>query len=84
MARVNPACTAALSCSTRLCETLKFGKSALVNLAQPGIQALSLPLPHHVKKALDKLIGGIERRMCQTKSGQIFSLDLVQMRLPDA
>ena len=65
-------------------ETLKFGKSALVNPAKPDIQALSLPLPHHLKKALDELIGGLERRMCQTKSRQIFSLDLVQMRLSDA
>ena len=60
-------------------KTLKFGKPALLNLAEPGIQVLSLPMPHQVKKVLHELIGGIERRMCQTKSRQIFSLDLVQM-----
>ena len=65
-------------------KTLKFGKPALVNLAEPGLQARSFPLPHHVKKVLHELIGGFERRMCQTKSRQIFSLELVQMRLSDA
>jgi len=60
-------------------KTLKFWKSALVNLGEPGIQALSFPMPHHLKKVLHELIGGIERHMCQTKSRQIFSLDLVQM-----
>jgi len=65
-------------------KTLKFGKPALVNLGEPDIQALSFPTPHHLKKVLHELIGGIERGMCQTKSGQIFSLDLVQTRLLDA
>src|SRR5947209_4326963 len=50
-----------------------------MDLTEPDIQALSFPTPHHLKKVLHELIGGIERGMCQTKSGQIFSLDLVQM-----
>src|SRR5436853_3139271 len=50
-----------------------------MDLTEPDIQALSCPTPHHLKKVLHELIGGIERGMCQTKSGQIFSLDRVQM-----
>jgi hypothetical protein len=45
----------------------------LVNLAEPNIQALSLPIPHHVKKDLHELIRGIEKGMCQTKSRKIIA-----------
>jgi hypothetical protein len=78
MARVNPACTADLSRSTPSAKRLSLGKSTLLNLGEPSIQALSFALPHHRQKVLNELVRSLQRRSGLTKSSQMFLFDLFQ------
>jgi hypothetical protein len=78
MASVNPACTAALSCSTKDGKTLEFGELAGLDLGKPGIQPLSFALAQHLEKVLRQAKGRLQDWIGLAKNCQVHAFILVQ------
>jgi hypothetical protein len=77
--RVNPAWTAALSCSTPEAKRLSFGEKACLDLGQPGVEPLPFTPAQHLEKVLRQAIGRRKSRMRLAKSHQVHSFAFIQV-----
>jgi hypothetical protein len=71
---VRPAFTALSSRFNRLGKVFEFLRPLFLNLLEPGIQALSISLPQHRRKAGDELIRFSNLLISLTQLGQILLL----------